>query len=106
MSAVRGTREFWGRTWGTTLTGAKRFASAAHAVLSDDGSSFGRPVIAAGGTGPYDPAAGRWGDYSWAVLDATTDTVWMATEYMPPLTSQTTDRLRDWGTRVLQLSLA
>ena len=89
-----------------TLTGAKRFASAAYAVLSDDGSSFGRPVIAAGGTGPYDPTAGRWGDYSWAVLDATTDSVWMATEYMPPLTSQTTDRLRNWGTRVLQLSLA
>lgn len=89
-----------------TLTGARRFASAAYAVLSEDGSSFGHPVIAAGGTGPYDPAAGRWGDYSWAVLDASTDSVWMATEYMPPQASQTTDGLRNWGTRVLQLSLA
>jgi hypothetical protein len=88
-----------------TLTGSKRFASAAYAVLSGDGSEFGEPKMAAAGTGPYDPAATRWGDYSWAVLDPSSDSVWMATEYMPPVSSQTADGLRNWGTRVLQLSL-
>ena len=87
------------------LTGANRFASAAYAVLSDDEDGFGRPVVAAAGSGPYDPAATRWGDYSWAVLDPNSDSVWMATEYMPPLGSQTTDGLRNWGTEVLRLSL-
>jgi hypothetical protein len=88
-----------------TLTGANRFASAGYAVLSDDESGFGQPVVAAAGSGPYDPAATRWGDYSWAVLDPASDSVWMSTEYMPPLSSQTADGLRNWGTRVMQLSL-
>jgi hypothetical protein len=86
-----------------TLTGATRFASAAYAVLTDEGESFGSPKIAAAGSGPYDPAATRWGDYSWALLDTASHSVWMATEYMPPLASQSP--LRNWGTRVLQLSL-
>jgi hypothetical protein len=88
-----------------TLTSAKRFASAAYGVLGMD-SNFGRPVVAAEGTGPYDSNATRWGDYSWAVLDSVTDSVWMATEYIPPPSSQTTDQQRNWGTRVLQVSLA
>ena len=89
-----------------TLTSAKRFASAAYDVTGEESSNFGRPVVAAAGTGPYDPLATRWGDYSWAVLDPVTDSVWMATEYIPPPASQTTDGLRNWGTRVLQVSLA
>ena len=60
-----------------------------------------RSTIAADGTTNYDPAATRWGDYSWAVLDPSGNSVWMATEYMPPKASQTTDGLRNWGTRVL-----
>jgi hypothetical protein len=88
-----------------TLTSAKRFASAAYGVLGKD-STFGRPVVAAAGTGPYDSNATRWGDYSWAVLDSVTDSVWMATEYIPPPSSQTTNQRRNWGTRVLQVSLA
>jgi hypothetical protein len=88
-----------------TLTGPNRFASAAYAVLSSDGSEFGRPKVAAAGTGPYDPNATRWGDYSWAVLDSASDSVWMATEYMPPVSSQTTDGKRNWGTRVINLAL-
>ncbi|MFI5282301.1 MAG: hypothetical protein ACHQ0J_04140 [Candidatus Dormibacterales bacterium] len=87
-----------------TLSGANRYASAAYAVLAD-GGRFSRPVVAAAGSGPYDSNATRWGDYSWAFLDPATDTVWMATEYMPPAASQTLDGLRNWGTRVLQLSL-
>ena len=89
-----------------TLTSANRFASAAYALLDGRGSAFGAAVVAAAGTGPYDPAATRWGDYSWAVLDPTSDSVWLATEYVPPRSSQTPDQLRNWGTRVLQLSLA
>jgi hypothetical protein len=88
-----------------TLTSANRFASAAYDLLGGDDLAFGPPVVAADGTGPYDPAATRWGDYSWAVLDPARDSVWMATEYIPPPTSQTTDQLRNWGTRVLQVSL-
>jgi hypothetical protein len=88
-----------------TLTGANRFPSAAYSRLSEDGSGFGQPVVAAAGTGPYDPKATRWGDYSWAVLDPTTDSVWMATEYIPASSSQTPDGLANWGTRVINVSL-
>jgi hypothetical protein len=75
-----------------------------YAVLTDEGQ-FGRPAVAAAGSGPYDAKATRWGDYSWAVLDPATDSVWMATEYMPPASSQTTDGRRHWGTRVINVSL-
>jgi hypothetical protein len=30
----------------------------------------------------------------------------MATEYMPPLSSQTADGKRNWGTRVIQVALS
>ncbi|HEV2036588.1 MAG TPA: hypothetical protein VGU71_20750 [Candidatus Dormibacteraeota bacterium] len=86
-----------------TLTSATLFASAAYAVLTDEGESFGHPKIAAAGSGPYDPKATRWGDYSWALLDTASHSIWMATEYMPPLASQSPKR--NWGTRVIQLSL-
>jgi hypothetical protein len=88
-----------------TLTGASRFPSAAFALLSANGSNFGTPTVAAAGTGPYDPAATRWGDYSFAVPDPTTDAVWMATEYIPPVASQTSTRQRNWGTRVIEVNL-
>ncbi len=55
--------------------------------------------------GSYDPAATRWGDYSWAVLDPSGTSVWMATEYVPPKPSQTPDGVRNWGTRVLDLAI-
>jgi hypothetical protein len=88
-----------------TLTSAKRFPSAAYALLGGGGSTFGSPVVAAAGTGPYDVNATRWGDYSWAVLDPTGTSVWLATEYIPAAASQTTDGRRNWGTRVFQVSL-
>jgi hypothetical protein len=88
-----------------TLTGANRFPSAAYATLREDESGFGKPVVAATGSGPYDATPQRWGDYSWAVLDPNSDSVWMATEYMPPKSSQTTNGRRPWGTRVLHLEL-
>jgi hypothetical protein len=88
-----------------TLSGASRFASAAYAVLPSGATSFGPVTVAAAGQGPYDPAATRWGDYSWAVLDPSGNSVWMATEYVPPKASQTPDGLRNWGTRVLNVAV-
>jgi hypothetical protein len=89
-----------------TLTGANMFPSAAYATLSEgqDNSEFGAPVVAAQGSGPYNASPQRWGDYSWAVLDPTSDSVWMATEYMGPKSSQSSNGRRPWGTRVLHLS--
>jgi hypothetical protein len=88
-----------------TLVGPNMFPSAAYATLKDDESGFGRPVVVATGSGPYNASPKRWGDYSWAVLDPNSDSVWMATEYMPPKSSQTTNGRRPWGTRVLNVEL-
>jgi hypothetical protein len=87
-----------------TLSGPTFFASAAFARMSGDEHSFGRIIIAAPGSGPYDPNATRWGDYSFAVADPDGGSIWLATEYMPPLSRQTADGLRNWGTRVLEIS--
>ncbi|MFI5461416.1 MAG: hypothetical protein ACHRXM_38940 [Isosphaerales bacterium] len=88
-----------------TLAGPHIFPSAAYVTLSQDQSTFGTPVVAATGSGPYNATPQRWGDYSWAVLDPASDSVWMATEYMPPKSSQTTNGRRPWGTRVLNVEL-
>lgn len=92
-----------------TLTGANNYPSAAYAVLGQFGFNFGAAIIPAGGTNPYRPKTGvpadRWGDYSYALLDTVSHTMWFATEYVPPLPSQTTNGQRNWGTRVLQLSI-
>ena len=88
-----------------TLSGARRYASADYAVLSPGQSNFGPAHESAHGTGPYDPNAGRWGDYSWATLDPGSGSIWMATEYMPPTSFQTTDGRRNWGTRVAEVSV-
>ena len=63
----------------------------------------GRPAV---GQTAYDAKATRWGDYSAAILDPAAGAVWMATEYIPPLASQTPDRRRNWGTRVFEVSLS
>ena len=89
-----------------TLSGPDFFASAAYARMSEDGHSFGRIKVAALGSGAYDPNATRWGDYSFAIVDPSGESIWLATEYMPPLARQTVDGLRNWGTRVLEVSTA
>jgi hypothetical protein len=89
---------------GMSLSGAGRYPSAGYAVLNAGASAFGPVTVAAAGTGSYDPAATRWGDYSWTVLDPSGKSVWAATEYIPPASSQTPDGLRNWGTRVFQVS--
>jgi hypothetical protein len=86
-----------------TLTSAKRFPSAAYATIEPGGAIFTPIAVAAAGTTNYDPEAERWGDYSWAIADPAGESVWLATEYVPPKSSQTPDGLRDWGTRVLQV---
>jgi hypothetical protein len=88
-----------------TLTSSSRFPSAAYATLRASGSHFGPAVVAAAGTGHYDKTATRWGDYSFAVPDSSAHTAWLATEYIPAKSSQTTTGLANWGTRVLEVPL-
>lgn len=87
-----------------TLSGATFFPSAVYTVMRSGHGSFGSLNLAAAGTGPYDPNATRWGDYSWAIPDPSGNGIWFATEYVPPLSSQTPDRARNWGTRVFEVS--
>ena len=87
-----------------TLTGSNYFPSVVYTRLQQNANAFGAIHIALNGTGPYDPLATRWGDYSWAILDPDTNNFWMATEYIPPVSSQTTDGLRNWGTGVIEVS--
>lgn len=88
-----------------TRTGKDRFPSAAYAVLHGGAKNFGGSVIAAAGHGSYDPDATRWGDYSYAVPDWGHAAAWLATEYVPPTSSQTSTGERNWGTRVLRVAL-
>ena len=87
-----------------TLSGANLFPSAAFTTLTPGGSAFGPLQIAATGSTNYDPTATRWGDYSWAVADPSGKSIWLATEYVPPKSSQTPDGLKNWGTRVMNVS--
>jgi hypothetical protein len=87
-----------------TESNASEFPSAAYAKLSAGASNFGPVFVAARGTGPYARQSGRWGDYSFAVPGAG-DSAWLATEYIPAKSSQTTDGAQNWGTRVIQVPL-
>lgn len=89
-----------------TSVGASTFPSAAYAAVDARQVAFGSISVAAVGQTAYDAKATRWGDYSAAILDPAADAVWMATEYTPPLASQTPDRRRNWGTRVFEVSLS
>jgi hypothetical protein len=86
-----------------TLSGSTLFPSAAYATLAPGASTFGPVNVAAAGKGHYAPKGDRWGDYSWAIADPAGQSVWLATEYVPPRSSQTPDRARNWGTRVLDV---
>jgi hypothetical protein len=87
-----------------TESNATEFPSAAYATLKAGASDFGPPVVAAKGAGPYFKGSTRWGDYSYAV-PGPGDSAWLATEYIPPKLSQTTDGAQNWGTRVVQVPL-
>lgn len=87
-----------------SISGKSLFPSASYTVMPAGQNSFGSIHIAGFGTTHYDPSATRWGDYSWAILAPDGHSVWMATEYMPPRSSQTVDQLADWGTFVMQVS--
>jgi hypothetical protein len=86
-----------------SVSGAGQYPSAAYAVQNAGATSFGPVTVATAGSGPYDPNATRWGDYSWAILDPAGKSVWGAVEYMPPVSSQTPDGQRNWGTRVFDV---
>jgi hypothetical protein len=88
-----------------TQSSTKQFPSAAYAILKAGYSNFGPAVVAAAGLGPYDVNSTRWGDYSFAVPDDTSHAAWLATEYIPPKSSQTTTGASNWGTRVLEVPL-
>jgi hypothetical protein len=88
-----------------TVTSGSMFPSAGYATLTAGGSNFGPPVVAAPGSGPYFLHSTRWGDYSFAVPDSSSDAAWLATEYIPPLSSQTTNGRQNWGTRLFKVPL-
>ena len=85
-----------------TISSARRFPSVAYTLMRAGESAFGSLTVAEAGTGPYDPKATRWGDYSAASLDKS-GAFWLATEYIPPVSSQTLDGKRNWGTRLLEV---
>jgi hypothetical protein len=87
-----------------TVSGRKLFPSAAYTTLAPGAGAFGDVTVAASGSGRYDRRGRRWGDYSWAIVDPAAAAVWLATEYVPSLSSQTADRRLNWGTRVLEVS--
>jgi hypothetical protein len=89
-----------------TLTSKSRFPSVGYSMLRGGAADFGPTALAAAGTGPYITDTPRWGDYSFAVPDDQSDAAWLATEYVPPKSSQTTNgRVQNWGTRVLKIRL-
>ncbi len=85
-----------------TLSGSKRYPSAAYSLFSP-GPGWGPVQVAAEGATNYDPTGERWGDYSWAILAPNAKAVWLATEYVPPAASRTADGKHDWGTRVFEV---
>jgi hypothetical protein len=87
-----------------TETSSSMFPSAAFATLKAGAGNFRAPVVAAAGKGPYFRKSTRWGDYSFAV-PAGSDSAWLATEYIPAKSSQTTDGQQNWGTRVFEVPL-
>jgi hypothetical protein len=88
-----------------TETSRSMFPSAAFATLKAGASNFGPPAVSAAGQGPYFRKSGRWGDYSFAVPATGSDSAWLATEYIPAKSSQTTDGHQNWGTRVVEVPL-
>jgi hypothetical protein len=88
-----------------TETSSSMFPSSAYATLKAGASNFGAPVVSAAGQGPYFRGSTRWGDYSFAVPGTGSDSAWLATEYIPAKSSQTTDGQQNWGTRVVQVPL-
>ena len=87
-----------------TISGPDLYPSAAYALMRPGHKSFDAIHIAAMGTGPYNVTSTRWGDYSASVVDPTHASFWMATEYIPPVSSQTPDGQQNWGTRVLEVA--
>ena len=87
-----------------TLSGSDMFPSAAFTTLAPGAASFGPVQVGAPGSTHYATTGTRWGDYSFAALDPSGKSVWLATEYIPPKSSQTPDGNANWGTRVMDVA--
>jgi len=87
-----------------TLSGRTHYPSAAYVFMGAGWKSFSNVHILAQGNTHYSTSSTRWGDYSWAILDPSGKSFWMATEYIPPKSSQTVDGVSNWGTRVVEIS--
>ena len=88
-----------------TESNASEFPSAAYAKLSAGSSNFGPVFVAARGTGPYFRGFDAAGVTTPSPSRGASDSAWLATEYIPPKSSQTTDGAQNWGTRVFQVPL-
>ena len=86
-----------------TITSPTINPSAAYSITGGQGA-FVNINTAAAGAGAHTSFSdalfdqARWGDYSAAALDPNGRTIWMATEYIPPIADQ--DPLDNWGTDV------
>ena len=90
---------------GFTVSSHRSYPSTGYSLLRAGSSHFGPVVVTGHGTGPYYPHSTRWGDYGWATLELGTNHVWLANEYIPPLSSQTADGHQNWGTRITEVTL-
>ncbi len=84
-----------------TLTSPSINPSAAYAFAAS-GTAFDGVKIAALGISPSTDGFSRWGDYSWATLDPNGTDLWMATEYIPPVSSQ--NPITNFGTRIFDVA--
>jgi hypothetical protein len=90
------------------LTAAHLYPSAAYAVAAP-GQGFGSIQVAARGAQAYHGFGGtvanggvaRWGDYSNGQVIAGTNTVWLATQYVPGAG----DPNENWGNRIFKVQL-
>lgn len=85
-----------------TLTSRSINPSAAYVIRASGQSTFSGIQIAALGVSPSTDGASRWGDYSFATLDPNGRDLWMATEYVPPFSSQ--NPITNFGTRIFDVA--
>ncbi len=90
-----------------TLSGPRQFPSAAYSVLAKRSHVVRHRSPSPPRAGPTTTRTRRAGATTPGRCSTRPGTsVWMATEYIPPKASQTTDGARNWGTRVLNLRQA
>lgn len=94
-----------------SLTSQTLNPSVGYSVRLSGQKQFSTVQVAATGTGPDNgftcgqASTCRWGDYSAAAVDGSTGRIWMAGEYIPPRSSQSSslNGVTNWGTRIFAL---